>query len=405
MSIISILKRKSLERTELKEKIFVKNETADLASDYKLNEKEITKEEFEEIKATKITDKYLIAKLVNDIPELAELLLDDKSRNYKFSLPAVKGSLEDAVSKKEKNEVLNKSALDKLDINEENPVAKQIALYISKNFKMFRSKKALTATAVIASAEIASKYIIEEIKKSLDGISYEVKEIRNFLTSEYKSKLEETALFLDKTLTFKDEIILNEDRRKEKISQIEDHISSCIQLLKQAIIIVNATTSEIRDNYSKYEKAIYEVEDWMSNLRTLYGLIAELCRIDYLFYQGTASIESCEYDLKLLRPEIKEMILGLNNWHQIEQMKLEVNIEKGIHKNTGLRSILKKFFSAKEYYEDINYSKIEDDVMMMIEKQMGLSIEQFDLYSDEIFDSNINLAIFNGELFYCRNVA
>lgn len=405
MSIISVLKKKKIEKTELKEKIFVKDESADLSSDYKLNAKELSKEEFELRDSVKITDKYLIAKLVNNIPELAELLLDDKSRNYAFNLPRVRGSLEEAFSKTDKNEILNKNAIDKLDLNEDNPVAKQIALYVSKNFKIFKSKKTLTATAVIASAEIASKYIINEIKQSLDGISYEVKEIRNFLTSEYKSKLEETALFLEKTLAFKDEITLNDDRRKEKISQIENHISSCIQLLKQAIIIVNASTAEIRDNYSKYEKAIYEIEDWMSNLKTLYGLIAELCRVDYLLYQGTASIESCEYDLKLLRPEIKEMLLGLNNWHQIEQMKLEVDIEKGIHKNTGIKAMIKKFFSAKDYYEDINYSRIEDDVMAMIDKHMNMNINQFDLYTSEIFDNNINLAVYNGELYYCNMVA
>ena len=405
MSIISVLKKKKIEKTELKEKIFVKDEAADLSSDYKLNAKELSKEEFEQRNSVKITDKYLIAKLINNIPELADLLLDDKSKNYAFNLPRVRGSLEEAFSKTDKNEILNKNAIDKLDLNEDNPVAKQIALYVSKNFKLFRSKKTLTATAVIASAEIASKYIIDEIKQSLDGISYEVKEIRNFLTSEYKSKLEETALFLEKTLAFKDEITLNDDRRKEKISQIENHISSCIQLLKQAIIIVNASTAEIRDNYSKYEKAIYEIEDWMSNLKTLYGLIAELCRVDYLLYQGTASIESCEYDLKLLRPEIKEMLLGLNNWHQIEQMKLEVDIEKGIHKNTGIKAMIKKFFSAKDYYEDINYSRIEDDVMAMIDKHMNMNINQFDLYTSEIFDNNINLAVYNGDLYYCNMVA
>ncbi len=405
MSIFSTLKKKRLEKTELKEKIFVKDEAADLSSDYKLNPKEITKEEFESIKAIKLTDKYLVAKLINNIPELADLLLENKGKNYSFDLPGVRGSLDSAMEKTDKNDVLNKNALDKLEINEDNPVAKQIAIYLSKNYKFFRSKKTLTATAVVASAEIASKYIIDEIKTTLDGISYEVKEIRNFLTSEYKSKLEETALFLEKTLTFKDEIISNEDRRKEKISQIENHISSSIQLLKQAMIIINASTAIIRDNYSKYEKAIYEIEDWMCNLKTLYGLIAELCRLDYLFYQGTASIESCEYDLKLLRPEIKEMLLGLNNWHQIEQMKLEVNIEKGIHKNTGIKAILKKFFSSKDYYEDINYSRIEDDVMAMIEKHMNMNISQYDLYADEIFDNKINLSIYNGEIYYNRMVA
>ena len=405
MSILSVLKKFKNEKTELKEKIFVKDDTADLSSDYKLNPKELTKEEFEKTDSVKITDKYLIAKLINNIPELADLLLEDKGKNYAFDLPGVKGSLEAAAKETDKNDVLNKSALDKLSINEDNPVAKQIAIYLSKNYKMFRSKKTLTATAVIASAEIASKYIIDEIKTSLDGISYEVKEIRNFLTSEYKSKLEETALFLEKTITFKDEIINNEDRRKEKISQIENHISTCIQLLKQAMIIVNSSTALIRDNYTKYEKAIYEIEDWMCNLKTLYGLIAELCRLDYLFYQGTATIESCEYDLKLLRPELKEMILGLNNWHQIEQMKLEVNLEKGIHKNTGLRSIIKKFFSSKDYYEDINYSRIEDDVMAMIEKHMNMNISQYDLYADEIFDNRINLSVYNGEIYYNRMVA
>ena len=403
MSILSILKKKKLEKTELKEKIFIKDETTDLSSDYKLNPKEISKEEFEASKTSKITDKYLIAKLVNNIPELANLLLDDKCRNYKFNLPAVRGSLESAISKTDKNDVLNKSALDKLVINENSPVAKEIALYLSKNYKLFRSKKTLTATAVIASAEIASEYIINEIKNNLDAISYEVKEIRNFLTSEYKSKLEETALFLEKTLTFKEEIILNEDRRKERISQIENHISGCIQLLKQAIIIINSSTAEIRDNYSKYEKAIYEIEDWISNLKTLYGLIAELCRVDYLFYQGTASIESCEYDIKLLRSDLKEMILGLNNWHQIEQLKLGVDIEKGEHKNTGLKMAVKKFFAPKEKQNDIEYSKIDDDVMMMIDKHMNMSIEQYDLYVDEIFDNNINLAIFNGEIYFMNN--
>ena len=240
MSIFSTLKKKRLEKTELKEKIFVKDEAADLSSDYKLNPKEITKEEFESIKAIKLTDKYLVAKLINNIPELADLLLENKGKNYSFDLPGVRGSLDSAMEKTDKNDVLNKNALDKLEINEDNPVAKQIAIYLSKNYKFFRSKKTLTATAVVASAEIASKYIIDEIKTTLDGISYEVKEIRNFLTSEYKSKLEETALFLEKTLTFKDEIISNEDRRKEKISQIENHISSSIQLLKQAMIIINS---------------------------------------------------------------------------------------------------------------------------------------------------------------------
>ena len=404
MSLFSKLKKLGKEKTELKDKMFIKDDSADLDNVFKINAKQVNKDEIDLTNAVKITDKYLIARMINSIPELADLLIKNKDVLYKFALPAVKGRIENAYKKNDKNDIPNKDLLDKIELNGDNQVALEIVKYLSKNFKNFKPKTTLMATAVVVSAEIASKYIVNEINKNLDAIGYEVKEIRNFLTTEYKSKIEETSLFLEKTLAFKDEILSNDSRKKEKISQIEDHISTCIQLLQQAMIIINESTKDIRDNYFKYEKAVYELEDWLANLKTLYSLIAELCKIDYLFYQGTASLESCEYDVKLLRPEIKECLLGLNNWHQIEQLKLEINIEKGIYKNTGIKAMIKKFFSSKNYYDDINYSKIEDDVLMMIEKQMGMNVEQFDLSVNEIFNNNIDLVIANGDIYYCNYV-
>lgn len=400
MSFLSFFKKNKSEKIELNKKKLIKNEAANLGSEFKIDVNEL-KDNIDISKLVKIDDKYLIAKICSIIPEVAELLIKD-NKKFNIKLPAVGGNLDEALKKG--NPSISKEVLDNIKFNGDDVVAKEVASYLIKNVKHFKGNKPITANALIISAEIISKQIVDDVSKSLDEISYEVKEIRNFLNNEYKSKIEEASLFLEKTITFKDELIKNDDRRKEKISQIENHISSCIQLIKQAIITINASTKEIRDNYNKYEKAIYELEDWLANLRTLYGLISELCRVDYLFYQGGASLESCVYDLKLLKPEIKECILGINNWHQIEQLKLEVNIETGEHKNTGIKTIIKKFLAKQENQRSIEYSKIEDDVMMMIEKHMNMSIDQFELYENELFNNDINLAIVNGDIYYYNNI-
>ncbi len=398
MSILSIFKKNKGGKTELRQKNLVKNEKTDLNEEIKLNIEDLSLDGIDETKLIKLTDKDVIAKILCMLPNVDYLLVDKKNKAYKFSLPSVGGNLAQAIDIKGNTTI----DLSGLEIDENQPIAEQVSNYITKNNKE-KSKKVENATLVIVSATLCSKKVANEIKKSLYDIRYVLFNINNFLSNEFKSKVEEASLFLDKTVTFMDEIVANNDRRKEQISQIEAHISQCIQLLKQAVLSVSEGIKDIKDNYYKYEKEIYEVNQWMQNIEVLYGIIAELCKLDYLYYQGVASLESCEYDLKLLEPDLKELLLGLSNWHQIEQMKLSVNLATGEYKSSGIKSIIRKFLSRTTSKGGFDYTRIPDDVLRMINKQMNMKIEKFKLDNNEIFSKNINIAIVNGELYYYTN--
>lgn len=394
MSFLSMFKRIKKDKVELKEKSIIANNSDDLSEERKLNIKETDNINIDD--AIKLTDKELIAKIITACPELIDVL-DNKKKSYKFRLPAVNGMLSDA----KKLSKLDDNKIDELVQNGNEALASQVAAFLKKYGKY--KKKSLTADMVVASYEVSSRYVLTEVKESLEGINSSIDSISTFLSSEYKSKIEEISLFIEKTTTFMKELLENEDRRKEKISQIENHISSSIQLFEQAILVVTEAVKDIKDNYAKYEKAVYEINEWVLNLKSLYGLIRELCRIDYVFYQGSASFESCMYDLKKITPEINEALLGLANWHKIEQMKLDINLETQEHKNTGIKVILKKFVSRIEDHRSIEYSKIPDDVMALINNQMNLSIDNVDISIEELFGSEINMAIFNGDIYYFKN--
>ena len=398
MSIVSIFRRNKGEKTELRKKNLVKKDKTNLNEETKLNIEDLSLDSIDESKLIKLTDKGVIAKILCMLPNVDYLLVDKKNRAYKFTLPSVGGNLSNAIDIKGNTTI----DLSGLELDENLPIAEQVSKYITKNNKE-KSKKVENATLVIVSATLCSKKVANEIKKSLYDIRYVLFNIDSFLSNEFKSKVEEASLFLDKSITFMDEIIVNEDRRKEQISQIENHISLCIQLLKQAVLSVSEGIKDIKDNYYKYEKEIYELNQWIQNIEVLYGLIAELCKLDYLYYQGVASLESCEYDLKLLEPDIKELLLGLSNWHQIEHLKLDINLATGEYKSTGIKSIIRKFLSRTASKGGFDYTRIPDDVLRMINKQMNMKIEKFKLDSNEIFNSDIDIAILNGELYYYTN--
>lgn len=398
MSIFSIFRRKKKDKTVLKEKSLVENENSNLKEELKLNIKEINDKDIEIDYAVKLNNKDVIARIVNMLPEVGNLLTNNKDKSYVVSLPKVSGKLDNA----KKNVNTNDVNLNDVEVNNDVPLAKQIAKYLDENYK--NNKRSSNAEAIVASANIASSYIVNEVKNDLDKINSEVLSINSFLSNEYKSKIDEISLFIDKTTKFSDEIISDDNRRRERISQIENHISVGIQLLKQAILSISEDIKDIKDNYSKYEKQVYAINNWVLNLKALYGLLAELCKLDYLYYQGSASLESCEYDLKQVMPEIKELLLGLANWHQIEHMKLDVNMETGEHRNTGLKTMFKKLLTRAENHRDIEYSRIPEVVLGMISNQMNMNISQYEIKLSEVFNKEINLAIIQGEIYYYQNM-
>lgn len=399
MSILSIFKRKKKEKAILKEKSFLKDENSNLNEEIKLNIREIDGSSIEFENAIKLRDKDTIARIVNMLPEVGNLLVNNKKdKSYVISLPKVGGKADNA----KKNISEGKVDLSDASVDNKTPLAKQIASYLDENYK--KNKRSSNAEAIVASLDIASNYIIDDIKKNLDVINSDISAIDSFLSNEYKSKIEEIALFVDKTTVFSDEIIADENRRRDKISQIENHISIGIQLLKQAILSISGDIRDIKDSYPKYEKQVYNINNWFLNLKSLYGLIAELCKLDYLYYQGSASLESCEYDLKQVMPEIKELLLGLVNWHQIEHMKLEVDLSAGIHKNSGIKVMIKKFLAKSENHKDIEYSKIPEEVLVMINNQMNMSISQYEIKLSEVFNKEVSLAIIGGEIYYYQDM-
>ena len=360
MSFLSIFRRKKNNKTELNEKKLLSQDDVKLDDEVRLDFKE---ENIELNKCKKITDEKLINYIISVMPEIKKYIDNKTDKSFTVELPEVKGNFKQA------KELSNKDKLNK-------------------------------ANLVLLSSEIASNHIMNELKHSFDEVNYQIHQINSYLSSEYKSKIEELSFFLGKIITFKNEMIDDNDRRLETISQVENHISSGIQLFKQAIIMITEYVKDIKDNYNKYEKAVYEIDEWVSNLQVLYGLIAELCKIDYILYQGSATIESCAYDLDKITPEINDALLGLQNWHIIEQMKLGINLEDGVHKNTGLKTIIKKFLSKQEDHKDIEYSKIPDEILNMINHQMNLSIKSYEIVKDELFQNGIKLVINNGDIYF-----
>ena len=395
MSFLSIFRRKKNDKVKLEEKRLIKSHEANLNEETKLNINEALEINLSD--SVKITDKELIAKIISACPELIEVLDRKNNKSYIFKLPAINGKLNEAKTISN----LTDFNIEELVQNGNEALASQVASFINKYGKS--KKKSLNADMILASYEISSNYVVDEIRTDLNKINTTIDSISTFLSSEFKSKIEEVTLFLEKAITFKDEILASEDRRKEKISQIEDHISVSIQLFKQAILMVTEASKDIKENYIKYEKSVYEINEWVLNLKTLYSLIRELCKLDYVFYQGGASYESCIYDVKKIGPEISEALLGLANWHKIEQMKLDVNLEAKEHKNTGIKVVIKKFLSRAEDHRAIEYSPIPDEVMEMINSQMNLSLSNIEINIDELFSKEIDLAIVDGDIYYCKN--
>lgn len=81
-------------------------------------------------------------------------------------------------------------------------------------------------------------------------------------------------------------------------------------------------------------------------------------------------------------------------------MKLGINLEDGVHKNTGLKTTIKKSLFKQEDHKDIEYSKIPDEILNMINHQMNLSIRSYEIVKDELFQNEIKLVINNGDIYF-----
>src|SRR5699024_6043306 len=132
-----------------------------------------------------------------------------------------------------------------------------------------------------------------------------------------------------KMSSFQTEILENEELRKSEISNLNRLEQQCIELLGQANLTIADYSKKMDMGIKGYEEQLVGVQYWVVYQETLLEVLYLIANLKYALYLGTVSRDQCNSLLSTYGKQVKDVKIGLQNWHLEQMEKYGINLEEG----------------------------------------------------------------------------
>ncbi len=255
-------------------------------------------------------------------------------------------------------------------------------------------KEALVNAGFNAASMIVGQYYMAEINNKLDVIKSDIKEISNFLDSEYQGKLMQIISKMKEIIENKVEILNNEYSRDKRYNEVLTMENNCSTLLGQANEEIKKSINEEEPNFEKYEKDVQQIEKWFTRQKLLQKLLLEIGNLRYVLANGneTSKLSHTQYNNYVI--QTNKVNSELKNWNKSNCEKFGINSEE--HKRNAKFYKLRKNTIGK-INENWAYSKLSSELEEKIKEQTN--IKKLDTYVNDKQDKKIKILKYKGEYY------
>ena len=256
----------------------------------------------------------------------------------------------------------------------------------------------VASSAMSVGSMVVGQYYMHQINTELESISSDISQIMDFQNNEYKSKVFALVTKVKKMSSFQTEILENEELRKSEISNLNRLEQQCIELLGQANLTIADYSKKMDMGIKGYEEQLVGVQYWVVYQETLLEVLYLIANLKYALYLGTVSRDQCNSLLSTYGKQVKDVKIGLQNWHLEQMEKYGINLEEGYRERYGVDSILNKVPGMIR--KELNYRPVSKDVVEIITKHLTTADKRRNVSTKEVFDENVKLIGKEGKIYY-----
>lgn len=229
------------------------------------------------------------------------------------------------------------------------------------------TKQQLTNVGMNAASMVVGQYYMSEINNKLEDIKNSIDNISNFQDSEYLSKLLHTCSKINEITENQNDILLNEEARKNAYSDIKDIETKCAELLGQANIQIGKNINDSELNAKRYFEKVKTIEEWYKRQQVTQELLLKIGDLRFTLANGSEKSNLSHKQFNNYLDTTNKVNNQLELWHNNYINKLGIDIDKHIKKGSLFKVREKTIGLIKE---DWNYNKVEDSTIKQISSQI-----------------------------------
>ena len=229
------------------------------------------------------------------------------------------------------------------------------------------TKQQLTNAGMNAASMVVGQYYMSEINDKLEDIKNSIDNISNFQDSEYLSKLLHTCSKIDEITENQNDILSNEEARKNAYSDIKDIETKCAELLGQANIQIGKNINDSELNAKQYFEKVKTIEEWYKRQQVTQELLLKIGDLRFTLANGSEKSNLSHKQFNNYLDTTNKVNNQLELWHNNYINKLGIDVDK--HRKKGsLFKVREKTIGLIK--EDWNYNKVEDSTIKQISSQI-----------------------------------
>ncbi|WP_302372502.1 hypothetical protein [Enterococcus asini] len=345
-------------------------------------------------KLIEVTDKDVIEKFSNTIPDLSSLIKksiaskDVATKIFSVFIPKkdtlastrnVMGTTEGFV--RGKNGVLSyKSGID----------------ISAANFVKVSSATNLATLGVQLIMEVQ----MNEIKSSLTSIEETVNKISEFQEREFTSRIKTLSSDVLEISKYSDEIMQDDEARSRKMESLDELKNESKQLLNQVNLNIKGVINENTEKYENYQNKTNEISQEQNVQNILINVLNEISKLTYFLGQGKTSADLSYEAYNSYQEEVTEINTAVKEWQEIQIERLNIDLKKGQRAKSGVEGLVSKEPSLID--EKWKYEKMDVSVLNEIKKQCS-PIKSESKHQNELFDTDVTMIVKGGRLYYLNN--
>ena len=345
-------------------------------------------------KLIEVTDKDVIEKFSNTIPDLSSLIKksvaskDVATKIFSVFIPKkdtlastrnVMGTTEGFV--RGKNGVLSyKSGID----------------ISAANFVKVSSATNLATLGVQLIMEVQ----MNEIKSSLTSIEETVNKISEFQEREFTSRIKTLSSDVLEISKYSDEIMQDDEARSRKMESLDELKNESKQLLNQVNLNIKGVINENTEKYENYQNKTNEISQEQNVQNILINVLNEISKLTYFLGQGKTSADLSYEAYNSYQEEVTEINTAVKEWQEIQIERLNIDLKKGQRAKSGVEGLVSKVPSLID--EKWKYEKMDVSVLNEIKKQCS-PIKSESKHQNELFDTDVTMIVKGGRLYYVNN--
>ncbi len=352
--------------------------------------------EQEEAQLVEVKDKELLAKIDQVVPGTLKTVADTLAvAAHKKAGPVYRA----IIPKGEKLDTAKKTKDAFLPIfrGEDGRIKGQAVLIEDKSGDHLAALGNVDALMNVASM-VVGQYYMTQINDQLKGISEGIDKIADFQKNEYKSKAHTLVAYIQKISTFQVEIIENEELRNRELLELQGLGRTCAELLEQANLSLQSIAQKKDLDFDSYEKILGEAETWFQYQQILTEVMRKTAELTYALNLGNLSKENCFEMYRLNATRTEDTLLELNEWHEKNAERLEIDTKKNRRKRQGIEGVLMTIPGLLD--NDLNYIELKEETVAQIKHQVAPVPVLNPAIGGDYYQEDVRLIAKDGKLFY-----